>query len=88
MDFFKKMLESIKPSVNSGSPAKAINSADVVKFLRDGGIVGVIAALGWYSLHLDQVMGMLGDYAVPATALVASGISALIRWVKNFGPKE
>lgn len=74
-DFLKKML----PSKQATSPAGTVNSIDIAKFLRDGAIVGVISALGYYGAHLSDVMAGLGEAATAVTTIVGMGISLVIR---------
>ncbi len=75
LDFLKKMW----PGKQATSPTGTVNSTDIAKFLRDGAIIGLISALGYYGAHLSDVVAGLGELATAVTTIVGMGISLLIR---------
>jgi len=71
--------------MNPNSPAKSLNSADVLALLKNAGLVGLASGLTYIG---DNIGGLdLGATAVVLVPIFSILIDSAVKWAKDNTPK-
>jgi len=76
-----KLLELFKEDKPLASPAKKMDTADVVALMKNAALVAVAAGVTYLGENLSDLD--LGQWGVMLVPIIAVGLDSVIKWAKD-----